>query len=134
MTTYLILGITYAFAAAMQPGPFQAFVISQTLSRGWKRTLPAAFAPVISDAPIILLTLFLLSQLRTDFLRFLHLGGGLFLLYLTWRSFQTWQHFNQTRKAADIPGQPYPVQRRFRQPAQPQSLHRLEPDHGASLF
>lgn len=46
MTTYLILGITYAFAAAMQPGPFQTYVIAQTLSRGWKRTLPAAFAPL----------------------------------------------------------------------------------------
>lgn len=104
MGTYLILGITYAFAAAMQPGPFQTYVIAQTLSRGWKRTLPAAFAPMLSDAPIIVLTLFLLSQLQTGFLRFLHLGGGLFLLYLTWRSFQTWHNFHRAVPAADTAG------------------------------
>ena len=42
MPTYLILGMTYAFAAAVQPGPLQTYLISQTLSHGWRRTLPAA--------------------------------------------------------------------------------------------
>ena len=35
MLSYLIFGITYAFAAAVQPGPFQTYIISQTLNRGW---------------------------------------------------------------------------------------------------
>jgi hypothetical protein len=33
MATYLILGATYAFAAAVQPGPFQAYLISQPLRK-----------------------------------------------------------------------------------------------------
>ncbi|MBK7455571.1 MAG: hypothetical protein IPJ46_18150 [Anaerolineales bacterium] len=42
-------GIGYGLAAASQPGPFQTYLISQTLTRGWKRTLPAALAPLVSD-------------------------------------------------------------------------------------
>jgi len=31
---YLFLGITYGFAAAVQPGPFQSYLVSQALSHG----------------------------------------------------------------------------------------------------
>ena len=55
MWIYLLQGIGYGLAAASQPGPFQTYIISQTLTRGWKRTLPAALAPLVSDGPIILL-------------------------------------------------------------------------------
>jgi threonine/homoserine/homoserine lactone efflux protein len=51
MLSYLTPGITYAFAAAVQPGPFQAYLISLTLVTGWRRTLPAVFAPLLSDIP-----------------------------------------------------------------------------------
>ena len=44
MWIYLLQGIGYGLAAASQPGPFQTYLISQTLTRGWKRTLPAALA------------------------------------------------------------------------------------------
>ena len=57
MYEYMILGITFAFAAAVQPGPLQTYIVSQTLTKGWKRTLPAMFAPVLSDGPIIILVL-----------------------------------------------------------------------------
>ena len=50
---YVIQGIGYGFAAAVQPGPFQTYVIAQTLNSAWRNTLPAAFAPLISDGPII---------------------------------------------------------------------------------
>ena len=62
MFAYLILGMTYAFAAAVQPGPLQSYLISQTLSHGWRRTLPAAFSPLISDGPVIALALLVLSR------------------------------------------------------------------------
>ena len=62
MLIYLIQGLGYGLAAASQPGPFQTYLISQTLTRGWKRTLPAALAPLVSDGPIILLCVLVLSQ------------------------------------------------------------------------
>ncbi len=62
MWIYLLQGIGYGLIAASQPGPFQTYLISQTLTRGRKRTLPAALAPLISDGPIILISLLVLSQ------------------------------------------------------------------------
>jgi threonine/homoserine/homoserine lactone efflux protein len=64
------------------PGPFQAFLISQALRNGWKRTLPAALAPLVTDGPIIALVLFVLTQTPQWFLDMLRIAGGLFILYL----------------------------------------------------
>ncbi len=99
MTTwaFLIQGIGLGFAAAVQPGPFQAYLISRTLSRGWRRTLPAALAPLVSDGPIIVLCLFVLSRVPLWFQRFLYLAGGLFVLDLAYGAFRAW---------ADIRGVP----------------------------
>jgi len=94
MLNYLIFGITYAFAAAVQPGPLQTYIISQTLKKGWRSTLPAALAPVISDGPILLLILFLLSTVPDNFVILLRIGGGLFLLYLGFKAFKSWQEYD----------------------------------------
>ena len=95
MVIYLIQGIGYGFAAAVQPGPFQAYLISQTLSNGWRRTLPAALAPLISDGPIIVLTLVVLSHVPVWFQRFLYIVGGLFILYLAYSAFVAWRNFDE---------------------------------------
>ena len=95
MWAYLIQGIGYGFAAAAQPGPFQAYLISQTLSNGWRRTLPAALAPLISDGPIIVLTLVVLSHVPVWFQRFLYIAGGLFILYLAYSAFVAWRNFDE---------------------------------------
>jgi threonine/homoserine/homoserine lactone efflux protein len=59
--------------------------------RGWKRTLPAALSPLLSDAPIILTALFLLTRLPEAAARILQAAGGLLLLYFAWRSYQDWR-------------------------------------------
>jgi threonine/homoserine/homoserine lactone efflux protein len=92
--SYIIFGITYAFAAAMQPGPFQAFIISQTIKNGWKRTLPASFAPLISDGPIIVIVLLLLSTVPTWLVYVLQIAGGLLLLYLAYKAFITFLKYD----------------------------------------
>jgi len=99
MFVYLIFGITYAFAAAIQPGPFQTFIISKTLENGWKKTLPAAFAPILSDGPIIVLVLFILSKIPQELIRFLQIGGGLLLLYLAYSSFRSFLNFEKLKKS-----------------------------------
>jgi threonine/homoserine/homoserine lactone efflux protein len=91
---YVIQGIGYGFAAAVQPGPFQTYIISQTLNNGWRRTLPAAFAPLISDGPIIVLVLLVLSQVPDWLQQFLYIASGLFILYLAWSVFTAWRNFN----------------------------------------
>jgi threonine/homoserine/homoserine lactone efflux protein len=80
--SYLIIGATYAFAAAVQPGQLQAYLISQTIANGWRRTVPAALSPILSDVPIICLVLLILTQVPPLFVHLLQVAGGLFLLYL----------------------------------------------------
>jgi threonine/homoserine/homoserine lactone efflux protein len=94
MWLYILQGIGYGLTAAAQPGPLQTYLISQTLIKGWKRTLPAALAPLLSDGPIIALSLLILSQVPLWLQRFLHIAGGLFVLYLAYSAYKTWKFFD----------------------------------------
>jgi threonine/homoserine/homoserine lactone efflux protein len=84
----VLLGSGFAFAAAIQPGPLQAFLLARVLRHGWQRTLPAALAPLISDGPIALLMLVVLRTMSAWVQRGLRLAGGLYLLTLAWSAFR----------------------------------------------
>ncbi len=90
MLTYALLGVTFAFAAVAQPGPLQAYVIAQAVNHGWKRTLPAALSPLLSDGPIVVAAVLVLSRLPGWFAQWLRLAGGIFVLYLALGAFRTW--------------------------------------------
>jgi len=92
MLEYVIIGGGFAFAAAVQPGPLQAFLLSSVVRRGWRHTLPAALSPLISDGPIALLALLVLTRISPGVTRALQAAGGLFLIYLAWSSFRRWKH------------------------------------------
>lgn len=94
MWLYILQGIGYGFSAAVVPGPFQTFIISQTLTRGWKKVISAALAPLITDGPIIALCLFVLNQVPGWFERVLYIAGGLFILYLAFGAYKAWKDFN----------------------------------------
>lgn len=102
MLTYLALGVGYGFAAAVQPGQLQAYLVAQTMTSGWRRTLPAAFAPLLSDAPIIAVVLLVLTHLPVLLIRVLQLAGGIFLIYLAAGAFQAARHYG-TAVAAPAP-------------------------------
>ncbi|MBI3162794.1 MAG: LysE family transporter [Chloroflexi bacterium] len=101
MWFYLLQGIGFGFAAASQPGPFQTYIISQTLISGWRRTLPAALAPLVSDGPIILLCVFALSQIPEWMQRGLYFAGGLFILYLSYGACKSWVNFDPLLSAPE---------------------------------
>ena len=101
MWLYIVQGIGYGFAAAVQPGPFQTYLISQTLTCGWKRTLPAALAPLVSDGPIIALCLLVLSQVPVWFQQFLYVAGGLFVLYLAYGAYKSWKNFDSNTPSVE---------------------------------
>jgi len=94
MLTYLIQAVWLGLVAAAQPGPFQTYVISQTINNGWRRTLPTAFAPLLSDGPIIALVLLVLSQVPATFQNVLYIAGGLFVLYLARGMVRAWRAFD----------------------------------------
>ncbi len=105
MWIYLLQGIGFGFAAASQIGPFQTFLISQALTRGWKRALPGAFAPFLSDGPIVLLSVLVLSQLPEWTQRVMYIFGGLFVLYLAYGSYKSWRSFDETLAHPELSGQ-----------------------------
>jgi threonine/homoserine/homoserine lactone efflux protein len=94
MWLYLLQGIGYGFAAAAQPGPLQTFIIMQSLTRGWQKALPTAFAPLVSDGPIITLCLLVLRQVPDSFKQILFLAGGAFVLYLAYGAYRSWKNFD----------------------------------------
>jgi len=104
MINYLIFGITYAFACVVQPGPFQAFLFSQSLTNGWRKTIPLVFAPLLSDVPVILLVLLVLTNVPKEVLLMLQFFGGVFLLFLAFNASGKWRRSGQNAKQ-DIPPQ-----------------------------
>lgn len=92
MLPYLAQGFVLGAAAAAQPGPLQAFLLSLTSRYGWRRALPAAFAPLLSDGPILLLVLLVLTAAPPRLLHILQILGGVFLLYLAYGAFQSFRH------------------------------------------
>lgn len=97
---FLLQGLLLGLSAAASPGPFQAFLINQTLVGGFRRGAPIAFAPLLSDIPIVTVILLLLSQLPPSFLRFVSLAGGCFLVYLAWAS---WRQWRRNESGGDVP-------------------------------
>ena len=95
MIPYLLLGATFAFSAAAQPGPFQAYLVSSTMTSGWRRTMPAAFAPLLSDIPIVALVLLLLARIPPLWLDVLRVAGGAFLLYLSVRAVRAFRGYRR---------------------------------------
>jgi threonine/homoserine/homoserine lactone efflux protein len=93
LIVYLILGITFGFASAVQPGPLQTFLISRSLTHGWRFTLPSAFAPLLSDIPIVILVLFILNRVPDWAENFLHFGGGFFLLFLALGAYKSYKNY-----------------------------------------
>ena len=91
MLEYILIGGGFAFAAAWQPGPLQAFLLSRIAAIGWRRTVPSALAPVISDGPIAVLILLVLNRLPDGMETILQAAGGVALLFLAGAAFREWR-------------------------------------------
>lgn len=91
MTSLLSAGLVYGLSAGFSPGPLLMLVISQTLQHGVKEGVKVAAAPVLTDLPIIIVSLAVLSRLE-DFkpvLGLISLAGGIFVAYMAWGNFRT---------------------------------------------
>jgi len=83
--------VGYGVAAGTSPGPLQSYLISTTLSQGWRRGMFVVLSPLIPDIPIIIVMTFLLQQLPEWLQRSLQFGGGCFVLWLAWGMLSEWQ-------------------------------------------
>jgi len=80
----LLFGIVVGLAAGLSPGPLITLVVSETLKNGKKEGIEVAISPLISELPIILFVLLVLSSVGGNFLVLgaISLIGALFLIYL----------------------------------------------------
>jgi threonine/homoserine/homoserine lactone efflux protein len=87
MSEFFFSALSFGLAAGLKPGPLGIVVIQQTLSRGLPSGLRASLAPLVTDGPIIIAALWLLSQFKSIdlFAAALSLVGGLYLLWLAWK-------------------------------------------------
>jgi threonine/homoserine/homoserine lactone efflux protein len=81
---FLMSGIVFGLTAGLVPGALQTLVISQTLKHGIKEGLVVSLAPLLTDVPIIAMTVLVLSQLASVdvMMGVLSLAGAGFLVYL----------------------------------------------------
>jgi threonine/homoserine/homoserine lactone efflux protein len=91
MVNFLAMGSILGLSAGFAPGPLLTLVISETLQHDIKAGVKVALAPMITDLPIIMLTLFILVKLSGfhKVLGIISCMGGFFVLYLGWQSIVT---------------------------------------------
>ncbi len=91
MINFLTIGTILGLSAGFAPGPLLTLVISETLKHDIKSGIKVALAPFITDLPIILLTLFVLTKLSNfhSILGMISLTGGLLLLFMGYKSLCT---------------------------------------------
>ncbi len=104
LLTFVLTAITIGFSAGVTPGPLQAVFLSYAIKGGWKKALPAAFAPLLTDGPVILLVLLILNNLPDTFLRFLQIGGAIFIFFLAWESFKAFRQFREIETGQETNG------------------------------
>lgn len=91
MIEFLSAGTLLGLAAGFAPGPLLVLVISETLRHDIKAGIKVSIAPLVTDVPIILISLLILNRLA-DFkpvLGCISIFGGLFILYLGYESIKT---------------------------------------------
>lgn len=99
-------GISLGFTAGVLPGPFQSYIIGTTLMRGWRQSIVIICSPLVIDIPIILLVVFILGSLPSEFIRLIQLAGGLFLLWIareTWIAYRAGASISQSATTIEVP-------------------------------
>lgn len=91
MIEFLTAGTLLGLAAGFAPGPLLVLVISETLRHNIKAGIKVSIAPLITDLPIILISLVILNRLANfkPVLGCISILGALFILYLGYESLKT---------------------------------------------
>jgi threonine/homoserine/homoserine lactone efflux protein len=79
---YLLVGLALGLGAGLAPGPLMALVFQTTLRRGLAAGLRVAAAPLLTDAPMIVVCVLVLNTLPRDALLVFGLVGGAYVIWL----------------------------------------------------
>lgn len=91
MLHFLGIGLVLGFSAGFSPGPLLMLVISETLHHGTRSGVKVALSPVVTDLPIVLVTLLVLVKVSGyhGILGVVSLVGALFVLYTGYEAIRT---------------------------------------------
>jgi threonine/homoserine/homoserine lactone efflux protein len=91
MLEFLVTGIILGLSAGLAPGPLLALVIAEGLQHGIGAGIKVSLAPLISDPPIILVTVILFTKLGAaqSVLGGVSLAGALFLFSMGYQNLHT---------------------------------------------
>ena len=78
----LLLGLGIGIAAGVSPGPMLTLTLTATLERGFGAGLRIAVGPLLSDLPVVILSLGVLAAVPQGFLGAIGLAGGVFVVTL----------------------------------------------------
>ena len=83
---YVTTGAALGTPGGLAAGPLTALVISQTLRFGLKEGLAVAWAPVLTDGPLLIAGAVLVNSLQNfgGIMGAISSAGALFLLWLAW--------------------------------------------------
>jgi threonine/homoserine/homoserine lactone efflux protein len=86
--TFLFSGIVLGLSAGLSPGPLLTLVISETLKHDIREGIKVSIAPLLTDLPIVSITILVLSRLANmlPLLGVVSLLGSAFLIYLGYES------------------------------------------------
>lgn len=82
MLAFFGLGLGLGLSAGISPGPLLALVITASLRSGLAGGLRVALAPLITDLPIIALSVLLAGNLPPEALRWVGIAGGLVVIWI----------------------------------------------------
>ena len=90
MLEYLAKGTLLGLAAGVAPGPLLVLVVAETIKHNTAAGVKVAMAPMLTDIPIIALSLWLLPRLPhfEIILGIISIIGALFIGYLAYESFR----------------------------------------------
>lgn len=90
MLNYLLAGTVLGVSAGFSPGPLLALVISETLRHDVAAGIKVAIAPIVTDLPIILFSVFILAKLSDHRMIFglISISGGMLLVYMGYECFR----------------------------------------------
>ena len=86
LMTYLLKAAALGFSAAAMPGTSQAYLINQAARHGWRRAAVVSLAPLLSDGPIVLVAVLVLSAVPAWAMPVLQIVGACFIFYLAYRA------------------------------------------------
>lgn len=86
--TAIVTGMIFGLTGGLTPGPLLTLVITESLKHGKKEGIKVALVPLITDMPVIVLSVILLQNLAgVDMLvGIIAIAGAIFLSYLGYES------------------------------------------------